>query len=105
MVECVYYVYNLCPGIVLDDLEDLWNLILIAIHDTGIGICPAFQMNSLGNLPVVTLMESCVRGIWYRHSLQSMFLNYMVSILNVHLVINYLKSLLRECWTSLLEDL
>lgn len=63
MVEYVYYVYNMCPGMVLDDLYNLCNLILIAIHDTGIVICPTFQMNRLGNLPEVTLMESCVRGI------------------------------------------
>ena len=63
MVEYVYYVYNMCPGMLLDDLYNLYNLILIAIHDTGIVICPTFQMNRLGNLPAVTLMESCVRGI------------------------------------------
>ena len=63
IVEYVYYMYNMCPGMVLDDLYNLCNLILIAIHDTGIVICPTLQMNRLGNLPEVTLMESCVRGM------------------------------------------
>lgn len=43
MVEYVYYVYNMCSGMVLDDLYNLCKLILLAIHDTGIVICLIFQ--------------------------------------------------------------
>lgn len=43
MVEYVYYVYNMCPGMVLDDSYNICKLILLAIHDTGIIICPTFQ--------------------------------------------------------------
>ena len=43
MVEYVYYVYNMCSGMVLDDLYNLCKLIPLAIHDTGIVICLTFQ--------------------------------------------------------------